>query len=204
MKKLFDLTSLKNSSPVSNALPAADKDARLSIRFLAEHYEKIQSVKDLIGRPPAPGHSLFLWTEMSFNGFTFIPYLVKERNHIDELVLSTYSINKRILLSFMRMVDAGSIGKIRILVADSLKHQRPAVTGQLDYFAESNPDRLHVTYAWNHSKIMLARCGKDHFVIEGSGNWSENSRHEQYLFCNSEELFRFRKGCIEAISPAGV
>lgn len=198
-KKLFDLQALKKSGSISDAKEDSSKDSELSIRFLNQHYEKIESVKDLIGRPPDPGECRFLWTDKSFNSFTFVPYLVKERNFIDELTLSTYSINKRILLSFMRMVDAGSIGKIKMLVADSLKHQRPAVTDQLEGFALTRPEQLQVKYAWNHSKIMLARCGLDRYVVEGSGNWSENSRHEQYLFANSEELYKFRLDCIESV-----
>ncbi len=108
---------------------------------------------------------------------------------------STYSNSKRILLSFMRFVEAGQIAKMYLLVADSLKHQRPVVTDLLEAFAQSRP-HLQVTYAWNHSKILLARCGDDHFVVEGSGNWSKNSRYEQYLFAKGSELYHFRKQCI--------
>ncbi len=196
---LFDLNKIKNAQPVSADGEASDKDARLSMRFLADHYKRVESVKHLVGHPPEQGECLFLWTDKSFNAFTFVPYLVKERGSIDELTLSTYSINKRILLSFMRFVEAGQIGKMYLLVADSLKHQRPAVTDLLDSFAQSRP-QLQVKYAWNHSKIMLARCGDDHFVVEGSGNWSENSRHEQYLFSNSEQLYKFRRSCVQSIS----
>lgn len=196
---LFDLNKIKNSQPVSAEGEASDKDAKLSMRFLADHYKRLQSVKDLVGHPPEQGECLFLWTDKSFNSFTFVPYLVKERGTIDELILSTYSINKRILLSFMRLVEAGQIENMYLLVADSLKHQRPVVTDLLDSFAQSRP-QLQVQYAWNHSKIMLARCGSDYFVVEGSGNWSENSRHEQYVFSNSNELYSFRKNCIQLIS----
>lgn len=195
---LFDLNKIKEAQPVSADEQATDKDAKLSMRFLADHYKRVESVKALVGQPPEQGECLFLWTEKSFNAFTFVPYLIKERGHIDELTLSTYSINKRILLSFMRLVEAGQIGTMYLAVADSLKHQRPAVTDLLDAFALSRP-QLTVTYAWNHSKIMLARCGEDHFVVEGSGNWSENSRHEQYVFANSKALYGFRETCIKTV-----
>ena len=195
---LFDLNKIKNTQPVSAEGQATDKDARLSMRFLADHYQRIESVKALVGQVPEQGECLFLWTDKSFNAFTFVPYLIKERGKIDELTLSTYSINKRILLSFMRLVEAGQIGKMYLLVADSLKHQRPVVTDLLDSFAHSRP-QLQVKYAWNHSKIMLAKCGDDHLIVEGSGNWSENSRHEQYLFANSKQLYGFRESCIKTV-----
>lgn len=198
-RKLFDLEEISKARSVSaGATSGPHKDAQLALRFLNEHYERIESVKALVNRPPAPGETYFLFTEKSFNAFTFVPYLVKERGHIDELVLSTYSINKRILLSFMNLVEKGSIASMFLLVADSLRHQRPAVVDLLDSFA-STRDELRVKYAWNHSKMLLARCGQDHFVIEGSGNWSENSRHEQYLFCNSQKLYGFRYDCINSV-----
>jgi hypothetical protein len=52
---------------------------------------------------------------------------------------------------------------------------------------------IRVYYAWNHAKISLIRIGDQHFVVEGSGNWSENAQHEQYVFVNSKKIFDFRK-----------
>ncbi|MEC8884204.1 MAG: hypothetical protein VYD98_06080, partial [Bacteroidota bacterium] len=38
-----------------------------------------------------------------------------------------------------------------------------------------------------------ARTVEHHFVVEGSGNWSENAKYEQYTFAESRGLFEFRK-----------
>jgi hypothetical protein len=32
-----------------------------------------------------------------------------------------------------------------------------------------------------------------HYIVEGSGNWSENAMYEQYLFANSKSVYEFRK-----------
>jgi hypothetical protein len=34
---------------------------------------------------------------------------------------------------------------------------------------------------------------EDRYVIEGSGNWSENAYYEQYTVANCKGLFAFRK-----------
>ncbi len=84
---LFDFKKIKESQPVSADGQATDKDAMLSMRFLAEHYKRVESVKALAGQPPEQGKCLFLWTDKSFNSFMFVPYLIKERGCIDELTL---------------------------------------------------------------------------------------------------------------------
>ena len=58
---------------------------------------------------------------------------------------------------------------------------------------------INVNFSWNHSKITLMQCGENYFVVEGSGNWSENSRNEQYIFLNSQSVFDFRKKCIYGV-----
>ena len=192
--KFFNINEIKSSTAPEPA--TGSQDQSLEVRFLQEHYQKINSIKDLVGKPPAPGSSYFLFTEKSFNAFTFIPYLIKEHGTLQEVSCSTYSINKRILLSLFKLINEGKIGHISLLVADSLKHQRPDVTDQLQTFAQSNPSKLKVTFAWNHSKILLVKAAGQHYCIEGSGNWSENSRHEQYIFANNQSLFEFRYCCL--------
>ena len=51
---------------------------------------------------------------------------------------------------------------------------------------------------WNHSKVQLIKSDGNYFVVEGSGNFSENAANEQYIFVNNEEVYRFRKGCFDA------
>ena len=189
--KFFNINDLKaqaQQKPIE-----VNRDAKLALKFLDEHYAKIDSIKQLVGKTPASGECFFLFTEKSFNTFTFIPYLIKEHGTLHQVTCSTYSINKRILLSLIRLIDQGLIESITIIVADSIKHQRPEVADQLTAYAQANPSKMQVTFVWNHSKILLVQAGEQHYCIEGSGNWSENSRHEQYLFANNEGLYQFRK-----------
>lgn len=164
----------------------------LSLSYLKSHYKKVNSIRELISGPPAPGQLIFLSTVKSFNAFTFIPYLLKYHPQIDELYLSTFAINQRVLSSFVKLVGKGAIKQVNILASESIIKRLPKVYNQLQYWQKNKP-QFTVRYAWNHSKITLARCGQNYYCIEGSGNWSENAALEQYLFTNSAELFHFRK-----------
>ena len=51
---------------------------------------------------------------------------------------------------------------------------------------------VKVLYAWSHAKVCLLKTHDDYFIIEGSGNWSENAHYEQYILANSKSIFDFR------------
>ena len=54
-------------------------------------------------------------------------------------------------------------------------------------------------YAWTHAKICLLKTDDFDFVIEGSGNWSENAHFEQYVFANSKGLYDFRMSLFTSV-----
>lgn len=74
-----------------------DRSGILAETFLNTHEERVERIKHLAGGLPSPGEIFFLWTINSFNAFTFIPFIFQHCGTIDELILSTYSINIRII-----------------------------------------------------------------------------------------------------------
>lgn len=173
-------------------------DAALQLKYLSLHTRKIAGLRDLTEGLPQEGELHFLFTQKSFNAFTFIPFLLQHYRHIDELHLSTFNINLRVLESLMQVFHRGELGRLQILVSDSIQKRYPKVYDQLQAFSQQAGDRVKISYVWNHSKITLARCGEAAYVVEGSGNWSENAAYEQYLFARSEALYQFRKSCLES------
>lgn len=201
---LFDLNSLGKRPEASTAQQPPDSyrdqaaDKQLGVKFLAEHYKKIDSLKNL-GGLPQKGEIFFLFTLNSFNAFTFIPYIISQSGQIQELIISTYSINQRILQAFIKLMDSGQLLRVHILISDSIKFRVPKVADQLQHLTQIYPGRLTVHFAWNHSKITLLKTANAHYVAEGSGNWSENAANEQYILLNNEQVFNFRKSCIESL-----
>lgn len=184
---LFDLNSLKESS--REALP---ESVMLRERFLQTQEFKVKSLSELCGKLPVPGELIFLWTTNSFNAFTFIPYLLKQYNQIDELIVSTYAINQRIIDAFLRLLETKQIQSTTILISDTMKSMHPKVSDYLLHASQMH-DNFNVFFSWNHSKVTLAKCNNEFYIVEGSGNWSENARHEQYIFGNHESIYNFRK-----------
>lgn len=190
MSGIFNINDVKPKAIANN------KAAVLRDNYLQMHDVRLQTLKELAGRLPNTGEFFALWTQKSFNAFTFIPFLIKEAKIIDNLVVTTYSINSRIIDSLCKKLDDGAINKINLVVSDSLKNRMPTVVDHLEAMAAAR-NRLQVHYSWNHSKITLASAGGNNYVFEGSGNWSENAQFEQYLLFNHKPLFDFRLNCIQ-------
>ncbi len=187
---LFKLSEIQQKEEV----PIDDRDKRLALKFQQMHFNKVESVKNLLGALPEENEIFFLETTKSFNAFTFIVYLIKHVGPIQDLFVATYGLNSRIVNSLDNWMTKDQIKKVHIYISDSLHHRTPKVADLIDGLAESNPDRFRVTYSWTHKKVMCAKIGNAHYVIEGSGNWSENSSEEQYIFTKSKQLYEFRRG----------
>ncbi len=182
---MFDILGISDGSEQE------DKSGVMVDQFLQMHGERIESIKNLLGRIPGNGEIFFLWTLNSFNAFTFIPYVIKECGIIEELILSTYSINIRIIDALVRLIDSGMIKQVDIFISDSIKSRLPKVCDHLLAVVGNKP--IRVTFSWNHSKIALIKTADHYFDIEGSGNFSENAAHEQYVFLNNRKIYDFRK-----------
>lgn len=187
--KLSEIVEEKKAQPVQ-----PDKSEIKTVRFLNKHLSKVESLKALAGRLPSAGEIFFIWTLNSFNAFTFLVYIIKHCGVIDELTISTYSINDRILTSLVKWYDKGEIRKIHISISDSIRYRMPRIYDQL--LIQSQNRNIEVSFSWNHSKVTTMRSGENYFVVEGSGNFSENAQYEQYIFMNDKTVYDFRRSCI--------
>lgn len=193
----FSLSDVQMEHPV----PHGEQDSRLCEAYLQYHQVKLEGLKDLCKRLPAPGEALALWTLKQFNAFTFIPYVSSVSGPITELIITTYSISTKVIDSLILLADRGHIQTIHLAVSDSVRFRIPRVVDYLEALLPSRENQLSVTYCWNHSKIALMQSAGNYFLLEGSGNFTENAQHEQYILINSQQMYEFRKACIYGIQP---
>jgi hypothetical protein len=185
---LFDYKNLPSN--LSKGEGEGKDSETFTSKYLASHYQKISSLENDLMRVPTAEEFFFLQSDTAFNAFTFIP-LVAKLYPIKELHASTYSISRKVIEALIEMHDKGEIERITLLVSDSMIKRNPIVISNLMAMASSRPN-VTVLYAWVHAKVCLLKTHEDFFVIEGSGNWSENAHYEQYTFANSKGLYDFR------------
>ena len=185
---LFDYRAAPQPSPKGRE-QEAETDVHIS-KYLAAHYQKVSSLEKDLMRIPTSEEFFFLQSDTAFNAFTFIP-LVAKVFPIKELHASTYSLSRKVIDALIEMHDKGQVERITLLVSDSMIKRNPLVIDNIMAMAKSRPN-VTVLYAWVHAKVCLLKTHEHYYVIEGSGNWSENAHYEQYVFANSKGLYDFR------------
>ena len=188
MPKMFSVNEPKEDKE------SKDRSDSVTAHFYQMHCERIKRLKELI-HIPEENECTFIWAIKSFNAFTFIPFCIQNFGQIDELYLSTYSINIRIVNALIKQVDAGRILRVHIFISESIQFRQATTIEHLNALIANRPN-VSICFDWNHSKVTCAKCGDRYFVFEGSGNWSENAQFEQYVFVNSKEVYEFRKKII--------
>ena len=189
---LFSFDDIK-STQRDEAVSKQDKKQSILVdKYLSLHTLALNNINELNGRLPNINELYFIWTLRSFNTFTFLQYIISKRDRIDDLVISSYNMGRVVIMALMKLYDSGAIEKLNVMLSDVSKSRFPK-NYDLINLESSKREGVTVSYRWNHSKVALARCGENYYVVEGSGNFADNSRHEQYLFTNNKILFDFRK-----------
>ncbi|MGI8542033.1 MAG: hypothetical protein ACR2MD_00970, partial [Aridibacter sp.] len=152
---------------------------------------------DLIGKLPKKNEQIRIITQKSFNAFALL-LLIIQKYKISELYLAIYRIDKNSVEGLKNLILDGQIKQATIVISSFFRSSKKAETwhNNLVEFAQKTKN-IKVVYCWNHAKILAVKtvC-KQYFVIEGSGNLSDNARIEQYLFENRKETFEFHRDWI--------
>lgn len=186
--RFFDLPN-KDLAPASG--DPVTISPNFTSKYLLGHYQKVARLEEDLQRLPEREEFFFLQTDGAFNAFTFIP-LVCKAHSIKELFASTYSISRRTIEALVELHDTGMVDKITLLISDSMRKRNPVTMDLLFALARERPN-IEVKFAWVHAKVCLLNTISGHYIIEGSGNWSENAHYEQYVFANCTGLYEFRK-----------
>lgn len=166
-------------------------------QYLLAHFEKLSNIEKELTRLPSEEEFFFLQTEKQFNAFTFIPAVAKVHS-IRHLYACTYSLSRRTIEALIELHDKGLIEAITLSISDSLIKRNPKTVDLLVAQISSRAN-IKVLFTWSHAKVALLETNEGYYVIEGSGNWSENAHYEQYIFANSKSLFDFRKELFTAV-----
>lgn len=183
--------SLFNIKGSAQGIAQANAQAPFRSKFLATHFQKLENLERDLIRLPTKDEFIFLQSAAQFNAFTFIPFIARPY-HIEHLYATTYSISARVIEAMMELYDSGMIAAITLCISDSMIKRNPKVIDNLMAMS-STRGNVSILFGWVHAKVALAQTEEHHFVIEGSGNWSENAKYEQYLMANSRGLFEFRQ-----------
>jgi hypothetical protein len=172
-------------------------DEKIYLTFLEKQYIRVNNIKELVSLPKK-NEQIKIVTQQSFNAFAILLYIM-EFERINELYLTTYSFDKNTVKGIIEIADNLKIKKITFLLASLIKHDKPELLNQLIDLAKRN-ENFTLIEAYNHTKIIAAKTDKNYYVVEGSGNLSNNARIEQYNFDNCKKSFDFHKKWINEVN----
>lgn len=117
----------------------------------------------------------------------FLMKIIEQHGKIEELTISTYTINREAMALLTQWKEAGTIGKVSLLISSSYSFRDPKWYNEIKDICRANDMRL--TYCWGHLKITLAKAGDDCYQFEGSMNYSTNNMAEQISFENNKSTY---------------
>lgn len=146
---------------------------------------------------PAPNEQLRIISTKCFNAIAFVDF-IRQKEEILETYLAIYSIDFETGLLVDTMAKNGQLGKTTFLISNlknSAYRKKDAVIREL--FLKN--ENIRLIFCGSHAKIMCFRTKENFYVVEGSANLSPNSRIEQVLFENSQQMYEFHKSWIDEI-----
>ncbi len=155
-------------------------------------YQIIYNVQNEL-RLPKKGEQLRIRMQQSINLFAVLLKIVEHHGSIDQLTITTYTLNKETISVLSDLVSSGRIKKMSLWVASSYTFRDPKQYENIKSTVlklRSKNKNIHLCFAWIHLKLTLAKCGDNYYQIEGSMNYSSNNMAEQILFEESKEMYK--------------
>jgi hypothetical protein len=167
-----------------------ERTIHIKEKHIKEHQFYISQIEEL-GGLPQKNEVWRIRTQAEMNMFTFVLYIIQKYSHIEELTISSYTINQKTTSALFDFFDQGIIKKLNLAISESYSFRMPKMYEQFKklYNERRDSERLKMCFFWVHGKINLIHCGNDYFVCEGSGNFSNNAQAEFYVLSNNKETY---------------
>lgn len=160
--------------------------------------KRINSVKEII-KLPKKNYQYRLITQKAFTSTDFLKWVYEEEG-ATEINIAVYRMNQHSVHVIKSMIDIPEI-KINIILSSFFKTSKKAEVWHDDLVMHSRgKPNINIFYCVNHAKIICVRTDKNWYVIEGSGNMSNNARIEQYTIDNSEDVYNFHSDWIKELT----
>lgn len=160
--------------------------------------DRAASFKKIIGDNIESNVQYRLISTVAFNAIVVLQY-IQELYKIDEIFIVIYRMNEKSVNKFKELIDNNTTGGL--LISSFFRNNKiyEKWAKNLVAYCTGN-DNMKISFAVTHAKIFIAKtkCGK-HIVFEGSGNFSDNARIEQYLLEDNRIIYEFHKDWISNI-----
>lgn len=151
----------------------------------------LENINDL--ELPKPGEQFRIRTQTQLNLISTVLKIVADHKFIEELTVTTYTLNKEAFDIFKQLVKSKRVEKLNLFVSSAYLFRDPTHSTALKKGCLELSKKYPITlcFAWSHFKITLAKCGDNFYQSESSMNFSMNNMAEQILICNDKAIYDF-------------
>jgi len=167
----------------SNSITVTTKDR------IKESFAAISTISGI----PESGEQHRIVTIKAIVTLDFILAVLAEEKIID-LYVAVYVIGKKTIAELLSLHKSQDIQNLFFLVNTRIY----AKTGINEMLMVNGSKNWRVKMAHTHTKIILMKTAQgNYYVVEGSGNMSQNGQYEQYIFENNKPVYDFHKDWME-------
>ena len=148
--------------------------------------------------PKNENECLHIITQRQHNSFSLLMKFIEHYGRLDYLQIMTYTIDRPTLLFLLDLLQKNIIKKSDLIITETIEFRSKKIYDLLisDF---SNRTDVNLSFFWVHSKILLIKKNNAKFVIDGSGNFSQNALVEHYNIWRSSELFEFHQNITKEV-----
>lgn len=156
--------------------------------------EQAAEIFEAIGGLPKPGESIDFISRGEGNAGSFYELIRDKWGEVQEAYIATWIINRYYIDMLLSDAKAGVLKKLVFIISNRMRqlgHHIGNFNFMLHEFNEQK--NISIRVANSHAKTYCMANGADFIVIDGSANWTDNPRLENYTITNAKEKFDFRK-----------
>lgn len=202
----FDISafveSIKECPPVNSEGKSpkniTQKDKSLLAKYRRRIFVKAENINNILGlNLPNCGETVHVVTNgKHIDALAFCQNVI-DKVSIKTLTIVTYSIRKKTITCIGEWLLQEKLQSAMVAVSCHIKTLNKLCYEYMLQMQKEVPALFKLKMFHNHAKIALMHTSDDnYYVLEGSGNFSENALVEQYQLTNCKELYDFHLGWI--------
>lgn len=140
------------------------------------------------------GESVDVLTNGQSNAGGFYEAYMEKYGYIDCLCVATWIINRQYIDLLCEHLETKKLVELIFIISNRMKELGKGHAPNFNRMKQKFMD-LNVPFRVvnSHAKTYSFKAGNNYITIDGSGNWSDNPRIENYTISNDESKFMFRK-----------
>ena len=167
-----------------------------------KHLERLAMQKESVAKTvPAlsPGDCWHIVSNGSWDYWRLIPLIIERHGPASRLTASTWVMSRRNVDELCKLMQAGQIGHLDLVVGEHFKNTAGAPYATLVHGLAAFPGRWRMFSVQTHAKIAVVESEGYCIVVEGSANWTANPRIENNIIAWDAHLGSFHKSWISEL-----